>query len=105
MSEITIPPPVGAPEFPHISGGKLKIFLLGALWAVCGGLIPVGTLLWDWISRWSDPPDWTMVIHQAVLCSGLALIGYWRKYKAWLMQPPEGSQNSAAGAQGQTTTG
>ena len=72
---------------------KVKIFLLGAVWAVLASLGPVAILVYDWLKRWDDPIDWGMVIHLAEVTAGTALVMYWRKYKALLQIPPATAAN------------
>lgn len=67
---------------------SLKVWLLGLLWAAVAACYPVGILLYDWVHRWDDPPDWTMVWHLAVGCALAGAIAYVRKHRALLQLPP-----------------
>ena len=84
MPEDPAQPPL--PELP--SWLNLKVFLLGAVWATLGGLSPTLVILYDWITHWKDPIDWTMFTHLAVSNAAMALVAYVRKHKALLSPPP-----------------
>jgi hypothetical protein len=67
----------------------LHVFALGMAWAIISAMAPLGILIYDWVTRWSDPPDPTMLIHVGLVCAAGGAIAYWRKYKALLQLPPE----------------
>lgn len=84
---------VEAPKLPRLpSIRKLKHFLICAVWAGLMGLGTGAVYVGDSLIRFSEynePVDWG----QARDLSGFGFIagiwGYWQKYKAWLLPPPE----------------
>ena len=82
-------PSANIPPIPPMpTWAQIKVFLWGALWTVGGALAPAATIVVDWLRRWDDPIDWSMVGHMAAVSAVLSLIGYWRKHKALLSPPP-----------------
>ena len=83
-------PDPDAPQIPVLPPWpKLKVFLIGLVWALGTALVPVAMFVYDSADRYKDDPlDWVMVWHLAVVAGGTGIAGYWRKYKAWLQAPP-----------------
>ncbi len=67
----------------------LRIFILGLLWAIFAAMLPVGVVLWRWVSLWQDPPDGRILGPLAVTCAASGIVGYWRKNKALFQLPPD----------------
>jgi hypothetical protein len=80
-----IPPIPAIPPWSNV-----KVFLWGAVWTIGNALAPSAVLVYDWLRRWDDPIDWTMLGHVMAANAALALAGYWRKHKALLSAPPDG---------------
>ena len=70
----------------------ISVFILGLGWAMVSAMLPVGVLLWRWISLWQDSPDWRIIGPVAVTCAGTGAFGFWRKYNAQISLPPSWAQ-------------
>ncbi len=79
-----IPPIPTIPKWPQV-----KVFLWGAIWTIGCALAPTGVIILDWVRRWDDPPDWTMIAHMSATSCIFGLIAYVRKHKALLQEPPK----------------
>ena len=66
-----------------------RVFALGMAWAMLAAMAPVGVVLLDWTTRWTDPPDPTMLWHLAATCAVGGAVSFWRKHKALLQLPPD----------------
>lgn len=67
----------------------LRVFLLGLLWTVVYGMLPVGVMVWRWVELWKDWPDWRVIGPAVYTSAGLGAFAYWRKYQAQLELPPD----------------
>lgn len=81
--EPELPPYPTIPPWP-----RLKVFIFGAMWAILCALPPTIIILRDWATRWDDPVDWGMIAHMTSANIVIALIAYWRKYRALIQAPP-----------------
>ena len=70
----------------------LRVFILGLVWAAVSAMLPVGVLIWRWISLWQDSPDWRILGPVAITCAGTGAWGFWQKYKAQIALPPTWAQ-------------
>jgi len=94
----------GSPDLPPLppipSLHNLKVFTLGAIWAMVGGLGLAGALVLDSLLHYQDytePIAWDQVRRMAVGGAAGAAVGYWRKYRALLQCPPDTGQNGGGG--------
>lgn len=66
---------------------NIKIFLLGLVWVCLGGLGPACYEVWDALTNY-ERVDWRHVEVATMLGAGPLAVGYWRKYKALITEPP-----------------
>jgi hypothetical protein len=74
---------------PDLQRIPLKVFLLGLLWTLCYGALPVVVMVWKWVELWQDWPDWRVIGPAVYTSVGLGVFAYWRKYQALLQLPPD----------------
>lgn len=89
MTPVDIPGQEQTSPQPHPEVSvPMRVFLLGLAWAILAALAPVTVLIVDWVTRWTDPPDPTMLWHLAVTCAVGGAVSFWRKHRALLQLPP-----------------
>lgn len=71
------------------TAANLRIFLLGLLWACLGGLAAAAMEFADDLMTFGDDPiNWGHVGRLALAGATPLAVGYWRKYKALITEPP-----------------